>query len=108
MDIENMALSEQQKLIQASIEANQDKMSNITINAFTTYQAEANQFVKDNKGKADEAIISRTVQEMLVKKLSESVIAAFQLGYTSGMNVAFDIIEAKAMEMSGGTCSTVN
>ena len=108
MVLEEMALTEQAKLISASIESNREKFLEITVKAFTTYQAEANKFVLDNKGKMPEPDIGHAVQEMLVKKISEAAISAFQVGYTAGMQVAFDIIEAKAMEISGGTCSTVN
>ena len=108
MVVEDMALTEQTKLISASLEANQAKFSEITANAFMSYQAEANKYVLDNRGKVPDEEISRTVQEMLVTKISEANIASFQLGYSAGMNVAFDIVEAKAMELSGGTCSKVN
>ena len=108
MEVENMALTEQAKLISASLDANQDKLSDITVKAFMSYQAEANKYVLDNRGKVPDEEISKAVQEMLVKKISEANIASFQLGYSAGMNVAFDIVEAKAMEMSGGACSTVN
>ena len=108
MVVEDMAITEQAKLITASLEANQEKFSEITAKAFMSYQAEANKYVLDNRGKVPDEELSKTVQEMLVKKISEANIASFQLGYSAGMNVAFDIVEAKAMEMSGGACSTVN
>ncbi|MBR2306096.1 MAG: hypothetical protein IKA48_02690 [Fibrobacter sp.] len=108
MVLEEMALAEQAKLIEASLESNKDKFTAITTKAFMSYQLEANKYVLDNRGKVEEEVLGRTVQEMLIKKISDAAIAAFQLGYTAGMAVAFDIVEAKAMEMSGGTCSTVN
>jgi hypothetical protein len=31
----------------------------------------------------------------------DAAMKTFQLGYTAGMNLAFDIVEAKAIEMGG-------
>ena len=108
MVLEDMAIAEQAKLISASIESNRDKLLAITTSAIMVYQETANKYVMENRGKVSDEELGHTVQKMLVEKMSEAAISAFQAGYLSGMNVAFDIIEAKAMELSGGTSSTVN
>jgi len=108
MEIENAASMEYSKLVEASIEANRENLSELTVKTFMDYQAEANKFVLENRGKLDEAEISKHIQELLVRKLSDAEMTSFQRGYMAGLNAAFDIVEAKAMEVSGGTSSVVN
>jgi hypothetical protein len=108
MEIEQMAIAEQAKLISASLDSCQDRFADITAAAFMKYQAEANDYVEKNRGKVPDEVLGRTVQELLVKKIGEAASATFRLGYTAGMQAAFDIVEAKAMELGGGPCSAVN
>ena len=108
MILEDMTIGEQAKLIATSLEANQDKLGDVLTNFFMRYQTESSKFIKENMGKMDDAEVSKQLQEMLARIMAQGQIEAFKLGYISGMNVAFDIVEAKAMEMSGGTCSVVN
>lgn len=108
MILEDMTISDQARLISESLSANQEKLADVLTDSFMKYQEESAKFVTENRDKMDDAELAKQLHEMLARKMAQGQINAFKIGYLSGMNVAFDIVEAKAMEMSGGTCSVVN
>lgn len=108
MLVEDMAINLQHGLIEKSLEKNQDLLADLVADTFNAYQGEGSDLFNSEHGKITDDALTKKMQELLVRKISQAVSTSFERGYIAGMQVAFDIVEARAMEMSGGACETVN
>lgn len=108
MLLEDMATNMQATLISQSLEKNQELLAEVVADKFNAYQAEGSNLFNSEHGKIDDDALMKKMQTLLVQKLSEGVSTGFERGYLAGMQVAFDIVESKAMEMTGNACGPVN
>lgn len=98
----------QAKMLEDAIARHQDRLAELTAEIFNGYQDESRGIFETSYNKVPETELSKSMQECLVRYIAKAISTAFESGWLAGMNVAFDIVEAKAMELNGKPCSTVN
>ena len=88
------------KIIEAAVEASQDEMTEIAMKSFNDASDE---FGKWQEGNMDAPVGDkfRKFQEILLTRMFKGMVDGFQKGFIAGMDAAFDIVEAKSMELSG-------
>ena len=88
------------KIIAASLEANQKAMEDLGVGAFNQANVEFDKWQSENmQVPLDEKF--HKYQECLLRHMFKAMAEGFQKGFIAGMNAAFDIVDAKTMELSG-------
>lgn len=100
LDLQDSLRTTNAKIIEAALEASQGEMTEIAMNSFNEASDE---FGKWQEGNMDTPVGDkfRKFQEILLAHMFKGMADGFQKGYIAGMNTAFDIVEAKSMELSG-------
>lgn len=86
------------KIIAAAIENQETKLESFTVQAMESYHDEASKYANSHH-ELPPIELAVQMQAILAKSISNAVIKAFHVGFMAGMNSAFDVIEAKAMEL---------
>lgn len=86
------------KIIETAIETQEKKLESLTVEAMESYHDEASKYANSHQ-ELPPIELAVQMQAILAKSISKAVIKAFHIGFMGGMNSAFDVIEAKAMEL---------
>ena len=99
-DIRDMVAGQTAKMVAEALEARQKELLEIPAAAWMAGQDE---FATWEDGHKDLPLQDRLkhFQECMARHMMDAAMKTFQLGYTAGMDLAFDIVEAKAIEMGG-------
>ena len=100
LDLQDSLRTTNAKIIEAALEASQDEMTELGVKSFNEASEE---FAKWEGENIETPVVDkfRKFQEILLAHMFKGMADGFQKGYIAGMNTAFDIVEAKSMELSG-------
>ena len=100
LDLQDSLRETNAKIIETALEASQGEMTEIAMKSFNGASEE---FGKWQEGNMDTPVGEkfRKFQEILLTHMFKGMADGFQKGFMAGMNTAFDIVEAKSMELTG-------
>ena len=96
--LQDLTTVNQGEMIDKAVAAKQDELQEMCVKA---WMAATEDFAKWEPANLDKPIPERLAKlnENLCKEYMKATIDAFNSGFIAGLNTAFDIVEAKAMEL---------
>ena len=104
-----LASEQQSQIIESALESKRETLANLDVEAFNNTATEFNKWQKEHAGEARTLdAVFQEYQTMSLKHFSSATMESFKIGFLAGLNAAFDIMEAKAMELTGNPPSAIN
>jgi len=96
--LQDLTAVNQGEMVEKAVEAKREELQNMCVKA---WMAASEEYAKWEPKNLDKTVPERLnhLQENLCKEYMKATIDAFNSGFITGLNTAFDIVEAKAMEL---------
>lgn len=88
----------QGEMVEKAVEAKREELQDMCVQAWMAASEEYAKWEPDNLDKTVPERLNH-LQENLCNEYMKATVDAFNSGFISGLNTAFDIVEAKAMEL---------
>ena len=96
--LQDLTTVNQGEMVEKAITAKQGELQDLCVKAWMAASEEYAKWEPDNLDKTVPERINH-LQENLCSEYMKATIEAFNSGFIAGLNTAFDIVEAKAMEL---------
>lgn len=96
--IQDMVSTANKAILDKALEAKREELQEMCVQAWMSANAEFSKWEHEHMDLQVQERLSK-FQEMLAGSYMKAVIDAYGIGFIGGMNAAFDIVEAKAMEL---------
>lgn len=96
--LQDLASVNQGEMVEKAVESKRGELQDLCIKAWMTASEEYAKWEPDNLDKTVPERLNH-LQENLCREYMKATVDAFNSGFIAGLNTAFDIVEAKAMEL---------
>ena len=96
--LQDMVSTTTKDILDKALESKREELQEMCVQAWMSANAEYAKWEHEHMDLQVQERLSK-FQEMLAGSYMKAVIEAYGIGFTGGMNAAFDIVEAKAMEL---------
>ena len=105
--LQDITAVNQGEMVEKAVESKREELQGLCIKAWMTASEEYAKWEPDNMDKSVPERLNQ-LQENLCKEYMKATVDAFNSGFLAGLNTAFDIVEAKAMELGQVPKESIN
>lgn len=96
--LQDMVSTANKAILDKALESKREELQEMCVQAWMSANAEYAKWEPEHMDMQAQERLNK-FQEMLAGSYMKAVIEAYGIGFTGGMNAAFDIVEAKAIEL---------
>ena len=96
--LQDMVSTTNKAILDEALESKREELQEMCVQAWMSANAEYAKWEPEHMDMQVQERLNK-FQEMLAGSYMKAVIEAYGIGFTGGLNAAFDIVEAKAIEL---------